>query len=235
VQTSVGRDRFVLARASGPRSRGWLYPTATVSRGASGARSDGTPRRPRPERPQPWLEALTLANRPTGTRAPSRRAMVAHTRRGRFCVEERNPPDRRWRRGPTAPRTRSDIVSVGRARVKPRSVEEHEARERYDQNPPRQPRDEHQRRELLTRSRDQPHEQWKEERDENPGEPWPEPRPATTRRTTRGGVELATWKHDTEKGTDRAGLDQEHHHHDVHAAKLPLTPRHRERARWTIR
>ena len=36
----MGRDRVVLARASGPRSRGWLYPTATVSRGAQMGRHD---------------------------------------------------------------------------------------------------------------------------------------------------------------------------------------------------
>ena len=42
--------------------------------------------------------------------------------------------------GPTVTGTRSLVVSVRRARVKPRSVEEHEPRKRYKQNPPRQPR-----------------------------------------------------------------------------------------------
>jgi len=143
--------------------------------------------------------------------------MVAHTRRRRLRVGERDPPDRRRRRGPTAPGTRSLIVAVGRVRVKPRSVEEHEPRKRYDQNPPRKPRQEQQQRELLTKPRGQPHEQWKEERDENRGEPQPEPGPATTRRTSKGAVELEAWIHDTDESADRAGLDQEHHHHDVHA------------------
>ena len=134
--------------------------------------------------------------------------MVAHPRRGVFRVGERNPADRRWRGWPTASGARSLIVSVGRARFKPGSVEEHEPRKRDDQNPPRQPSQEEQQRELLTKPRAQPHEQWKEERDENPGEPQPEPGPATTRGTSKGAVELEAWIHDTDESADRAGLDQ---------------------------
>ena len=48
--------------------------------------------------------------------------------------------------------------------------------------------------------------------------------------TSKGGVELEAWKRGTDEKSHWDGLDQKHHHHRLHGAKLPPTQRHRELA-----
>lgn len=144
-----------------------------------------------------------------------RRAMVADTRQRRFCVGERNPTDGCRRHGPTVSRTRSLTIIVTRSRVKTPSVEEHKPRPRDKHKPPHDPEPEQHPCGLLSKPREDRHEReesWKHDRDDDPGEPKPEPGPATQRAT----------KHDTDETADQDGLDRKHQHH-LHAANLPPT------------
>jgi hypothetical protein len=76
-------------------------------------------------------------------------------------------------------------------------MEERKPGPRDKQAPPHQPEPEQRTRNLLTNRREDRHESWKHDRGTEPGEPKPEPGPATQRAR----------KHNTDESADQDGLE----------------------------
>ncbi len=107
--------------------------------------------------------------------------MAADTSRCGARVGEWDPADGRRRRGPTVPGTRSLTVIVTPSRVETTSTEEHKDRQQGKHNPPPEPDQQQDPAGLLTNRREDRHEVRNQHGDDDPGEPKPEPGPATQR------------------------------------------------------